>query len=157
MPRGGARSGAGRPSVLTAMEKLAVGAACERLWNEELNAREEAKIRARLGPVYASLIDEQRAIPVAERAGYLDSLEAEERAEEIEEARRNIAAMEDDDYDEAPRLISVVVSRPYGKRDPIIQQVAAWASNRFGKRVSERQTRECWDLMRSAVRESDNV
>lgn len=35
MPRGGKRSGAGRPPKLPLQQRLLIGAECDRVWNEE--------------------------------------------------------------------------------------------------------------------------
>ena len=152
MARGGQRAGAGRRPVVDIFEQLWIGARCEGMWQAEVDAafrRASAEWRGQsdLDAVYAKL----RFVPVAERAVWLTSDEYEEHSADVEEERRTLAGTADDDESEPPDPFRVRATRPMGKRAPIIEAVSAEAKARFGKPVSTRKVRECWDYHRAAL------
>jgi hypothetical protein len=78
-----------------------------------------------------------------------------EALEDVEFARREMAGIDAADEADAPRLVSFRVSRPYGKKALIIDEVAAWATERFSKRVTAGLVRSAWNILRQV--EADDV
>lgn len=152
MGRGGARTGAGRKPALDWYEQLWIGGTCERMWNDEraaakVKALAEFNGRTELPALYAG----PRGVPLNRRATYLTSNRFERHVSDVEEERRTLARMSNEDTAEPPRLFQVRVPRPMGKRLPVIATVAALASERFEKPVTGRTVRECWERMRAAL------
>lgn len=141
MPRGGSRTGAGRPATLDAFEMLWVAA--------EFNSRLQLEREARRPPVipqeFRELSDRVRSISNEDRRDfarkrsyesqdYFDDLQAEleSRANELGVPTR--AAR----YFAQPRAL-----RPYGVRQRLFVEVAAAATDALGKTVTPRRVREC--------------
>lgn len=153
MGRGGARAGAGRRPALEWDERFWVGATCEGLWNDAVAAAKNASIanfrdQSDLAAIYAKLAE--KILPDGRKV-FLESDDFEAHAYDVEEERRTLARMADDDESPVPRLFHVHVPRPMGKRQPIIAEVAARASERYAKPVSRRIVRECWEETRAAL------
>lgn len=139
MPRGGRRKGAGRPvgsSVLDELEIITVAAECQRRWNEDCKARLQAAQDA-----YYDQSDYLEKSTRVRESGGKDA----EALEDVEFARREMAGTPDDEPD-APRLVQFEVSRPYRVKEKIIADVAAWASHKFHKNVSQGVVASAWDL-----------
>ncbi len=138
MPRGGRRRGAGRKPNLDVFEALEVAGECTSRWQETIDIRLEAAQQARLNKSdYLAIQTKLRAVPIS-------SDEGRQLVEDVSFARREMAGTDPDDETDPPRLITYTVPRPYGARAPIIRDVAAWASARFGKPVSPRTVERAW-------------
>lgn len=159
MPRGGRRAGSGPPRVLDDLERLEIYARCEDLWREAWQASEakamnltpktERKREAR-GEYEAAMRDLDR-IPILERRAWLDTFEAGNHRDVVEEYRRSDQGIDDADDTPAALIKTVKVPQPYGVRGPIMDRVAAEFSHRLGKTISTRQVRTCWEEVRSAL------
>ena len=136
-PRGGRRDGAGRRPVLTEMERIAVGARCERLWLEEREVGENAAIASATRNLRAEH-REAANVPVSERAAWIKAnrLDHEENVEEALQLDRVI-------------LQRVIGKRPKGKRKAIIAQVAS------ERNISKRLVKTCWKESRRIRKDLD--
>src|SRR5712691_8357915 len=111
---GGARAGAGRKRVLSWRQRIAVGAECERLWQEAVESR--ARAHYEQDPRVREIRLEQSRtglIPLSlkKTTGKLSLLEIEDEIETILDGRS--------------RLVSIPVKRPWGTRPRIIEDVRA--------------------------------
>jgi hypothetical protein len=146
VPRGGRRPGAGRKSALDWLETLVVGAECQTRWRSIIDSRLNADIAAHF---FRSDYHDAVARVRASRG------KDQEALEDVEYSRREMSGMAPEDPSNAPRLVNFRASRPYGARAIIIREVAAWASNRFGRRITTRSVERAWKLVRWVER-SDN-
>lgn len=142
MPRGGKRRGAGRPigsSVLDPWEQIIVASECQRRWREDQELRLTAEQRG-----YFDRSDYHGAVARYRQSGFRDS----DALEDIEYSRREMARMDADDENDAPSGVRFEVPRPYGLQQKIISEVATWASEKFGKPVSEGVVSSAWAIAR---------
>lgn len=150
MPRGGQRDGAGRPvgtAVLTAWEQIAVGTECQSRWREDYESR-----LARAQQEYLARSDYPEAtarVRASLREGAIDP----DALDDVEFARREMGGVDAEDERDGPRVIHFAVPRPYGLRAAILRGVAAWASEKFEKPVSEGVVRSAWKMVRRVERE----
>ena len=151
MPRGGRRAGAGRRSVLTDMERFAIGARCEERWRAAAQANEDAAI-AKATPRVQQEWAKARAVPVSERKAWLSSYAGREHLDDVEFALREDQRIEAEDELEAARHVRIRVKRPKGQRQRIIEAVAADESVRRGVRISARMVERCWKEFRAVQR-----
>ena len=150
MPRGGKREGAGRHPTLGFADRLTIGSECEHRQRLEAEAGLQAARDQLFGKSdYDEQIARLHAIPVSERKGFFDTCEGQDHAEEIEFARREMAGIDAHDPSQAPRVFRLRAPRPYGVRNRIEAEVAEWATERYGKRISTRLVKTCWDEFRS--------
>lgn len=149
MPRGGRRPGAGRKPgrTLRLMERMRIGARCERLWREERHRAEESAIRKE-----TLLVSEEwekaQSVPVAERAAWLDSWEGEEYLEDVRAGLQVDQGFDLYDDSEPERIRTILPKRPKNLRRPIIEKIAAEESERRGARVTPRMVESCWKEFR---------
>jgi hypothetical protein len=162
MSHGGARKGAGRPRKWHFDDIVRIGQACEARWREASNearqSRRESlphadKVRARL--------EAAKAIPLAERTGWLRSEAGEDHSGELEAWLHEAAGhsltgtfeVEGEayggDYEgNAPRGITISTKPPRGTRMRIIEEVA----RRFG--LLESAVNNLWQQYRRFERET---
>jgi hypothetical protein len=133
MPRGGARSGAGRKPTLSFLEKVAIGSHCQQLWREE----SDQKLNAVLDAKYETANLEWRKALDARAHGEPLSCY---HADDVE------FALEDDHRRASWRK---PVRRPKGKAQAIAKRVATIETAKRGKKVSLRMVETCWDLFRA--------
>lgn len=143
MPRGGRREGAGRPPRLDELERLAIGANCERkfqdIWEERISQDHEAKpLVQHLRQLQAQL----RQAFMSEGVVFLSSAEGQELRGEIEQAVREIRRTPD--WAETNHMFDLTAPRPKGLRPVIIAEVALESPAWLGARVPEWMIDECW-------------
>jgi len=146
MPKGGRRPGAGRKPALDWLETLPVGAECQSRWREIIEGRLNAEIET-----HFAKSDYHDAVARVRASRGKD----EEALEDVEYSRREMAGMSPEDPHLAPRLVTFGVQRPYAARARIIREVAAWASDRFGRPISTRSVERAWKLVRSVERSEE--
>ena len=149
MPRGGSRSGSGRKPSLEYLDQLDVGGECERRWLDLRQAQEDKALAAiYVGTEYSELIKTAHAVPLEDRVDRLTNFEGGDYRDDVDGALREMQGI-DLMSDEAPaRLRTIAVTRPYGARATIEREVAAWATERFGRTISVRTVRSCWISLR---------
>lgn len=151
MPRGGRRLGAGRKPALGTIERLAIGAQCERLWQEEWSASlDRTKNDALRG--LSREWKEADSVPVPERASWLGTLAGEEYLENVEFARRELLQIPDENEEPAPRLIHFNGPRPKSHRKGIMSAVAREQSLLRAVPISVRLVEACWKEFRALQR-----
>lgn len=159
MPRGGIRSGAGRPAgsgVLDAWEKIIVAAECQRRWRKDYDERLTAAREAVFDRAdYRALVAENLAGLRSEGEGWDDTFRADDLRDDIEGAIKEMAGVPVDDPAPARRVFHFQVKRPYRLKSLIITDVAEWASAKFGKPVSRGVVQSAWNLQRRV--ESDDA
>lgn len=153
MSRGGVRSGAGRKPALTALQRMSLGADCESRFNRYAAAKLDAAVASALDrqPEYDAMMKEVHSIPVGERADWLSSEAASDHRDDVEGIMRSQFRVPDDFDGPVGRGIHVRVTKPYGVKRAIIDEVAAEAALSLGISVSSRLVRECWDEFRKYV------
>lgn len=152
MGRGGKRPGAGRKGVrLDNMSRLRIGSECERRWREEIAVALRRKRDALVGKSdYREQVANLRAtVPIEDRVDWHGTYAAEDHADDIEVARKQMAGMAPDDLEEAPRIFRVEATRPYRMSAQICREVSDWASTRYGLPVSPRYVKSCWAYFRA--------
>ena len=121
------------------MQRLTVGARCERLYREQAEARELEAIQAATDTVRREH-EKANKIPLHKRSEWLKSSEYEDHKDDIEFALQTDQKLGDD---QSPsRVLKIKPKRPYGIKSPILKQVA----NEMG--ISERLVQTCWDEFR---------
>lgn len=155
MPRGGKRSGAGRPATIPDQwERFAIGAQCEALWRSEICARREAEER-RLTSIVSREWAKAEAVPVRDRAVWIRSQAGEDHREDVEYALREEQGTPDDA--EPSRLLSVKIARPKGPAKEILAAVAAAQSTARGRPISTATVQRCWTEYRSLAKELSDL
>lgn len=153
MARGGLRAGAGRKSVLTDMERMLLGADCESRFNRFAAAKLEAAVASAINQrtEYDAMIDEVRSVPIDDREEWLTTEAASYHRDDVEGIMRTQHGLPDDYDGPVSRGIHVQVTKPYGVRKTIVWEVAKAAADTWGRPVSPRLVRECWDEFRKNV------
>lgn len=153
--RGGKRVGAGRPKLLSAEQRFAVGVECESRWEAIRAEKERAAIEASFSDSdYRSLIEEARAIPQEERRTWLASARAADRSQEVD---WSIDRMTSVAIGRSRRLREVRYAMPYGVRNAIIADVVSWTAHRFNVAVSRDTVDRCWKIVRKFIADSRAV
>lgn len=143
---GGRREGAGRPSSLDYFQKLAIGAAAERLAKRWADRRAHQRIRRRLEAFeYFELVAQAKAVPIEERKAWSQTCEGEYQSEDVEGA---ITSLAEHEGREPTRVISEPLSQVYGSRNKALRIVARWASWRYGTLVTLSRVDRCWKQYR---------
>lgn len=148
MPRGGKRPGAGRKPRLSRLDKLRVGARCERLWREVYRANAEAALRRQL-PETRRQWRKAQDVPVPDRPAWTASPDFEDHQDDVRgglQEDQGIDLVGDDR--EPARIIRAEPVRP--KVGP---QIVARVASETGE--TERMVERCWKLFRKIERESD--
>jgi hypothetical protein len=153
---GGRRNGAGRHAVLTWEEWLEIGAECEgrfnAIWASNLQAAQDAYFAK---SDYLSLIANVHQVPIPYRENWHSTCEAENHFDDVEGARKQMAGMDVASEESALRQLRFEAVRPYAVKSKIKADVAAWATGRYGKAISERLVQSCWDDIRSFKKQQD--
>ena len=147
MARGGKRAGAGRKAVVSELSRLAIGARCEELWQNEWKAgvkRAVATATATVAVEWQSV----NTIPVAERKRWLQSHAYDDHRDNIELALREQQKIAASDERDPCRGIRIVPRRPKGAREAIMDQVSEEQSAKRGVLVSRRLVESCWKEFR---------
>ena len=178
LSRGGKRPGAGRQagsSILTLEQRLRVGAECQERWQAALRANLHAAEQAAFGnSEYKRQIAAVNLTPLEDRAGLMSLTGADgvpildeegdrlfiteagrSHAEDIEGARKELAGIEVDSPDPAPRIIEIRAKRPYGLKEPLLRAVSAWAATQFERPVSVRMVESCWAELKAFLKTLD--
>lgn len=167
MARGGRRRGAGRPAgttKLSLMQKMRVGALCERI----LRKKDDAAVESLLAEKSDSIREiwaEANRIPIEKRSGWLESEDYKEHQEELKTAlfaREWGAGTVDelaesldglgggpDELPEPDRVRSIDPPRQYRQRGDIVARVA----ERTG--LTPQQVDTAWKQFRKTVRSLD--
>jgi len=152
MPRGGRREGAGRRRRLSLLERVRIGARCERLWRA---AHSEA-----LRDLLDSKTEQARhqwrkaqEIPIHQRNRWLKSQDGEDYVEDVRGAMQEDQGIDlvDDDADPSP-VISVDLKFPRGERQAIIKRVSAEMSDELGRLIGPGAVDKCWKEFRRLER-----
>jgi hypothetical protein len=133
MPRGGARSGAGRAPTLSFREKVAIGSHCEQLWRDEY----EKKLNAALDARYENADVEWRKALDARARGEPPHYY---HADDVELALET---------DHGRPSWGKPLRRLKGMAQAIIKHVAAIETAKRGIKVSPRMVLTCWKLFRA--------
>lgn len=170
MPRGGKRTGSGRPTLLDFWKRLEIGIECDRLARDCLDAKaaeKEARLfdpveqkenqkaiddlpaadwKGRNARVLAVELSYRKVIPVD---GFPECiLKAAEALRYNRDVLWNYEASRSSNLGKLRR--NVRIRRPYRYRTEVIRNVSAWATKRFGVPVSERYVKACWIAYRTA-------
>jgi hypothetical protein len=121
-----------------------VGVECQRRWLDDVSQRLTAEQRA-----YFDRSDYREAVSRYRQSGFKDSV----ALEDIEYSRREMAGMDPEDEADAPKGVHLEVPRPYQLQQKIISDVAAWASEKFGKQVSKGVVESAWAIARKVEAE----
>jgi hypothetical protein len=131
----------GRRPTLTYMERIAVGAAAERLWRAERKKEMDTAYEAA-----------HRTVAVERRK----ARGARDRGEPLDPDHEDnvLFALATDQYgegsdDEPSRVVTVKGKRPWGKRDQIKERVAAAATNHYRRAITSRMVDKCWKDFRA--------
>ena len=142
MPRGGARTGAGRKKGLSSIE-------IEMAQNLFNNLRREAELMEADRKLFESVAPETRQIwcalsdiPVSERTKWLGTYEAQEIVETQYFFRRERDNIDDTDDSDGSRLHEIEVRRIYNGRDELIDETAACLSLVLDRPISASQIRK---------------
>jgi hypothetical protein len=130
--RGGARSGAGRRSVLSREQALWVGEECERLWIKA--SEDQAMARYEKGPITEMIRDEQARtdlIPIFAR-------KARGSVRDITESIDEITG--------GVRVMSIPRKRAYGAKSEVIKAAIAWCLDEYGQIITSSKAVECWKI-----------
>lgn len=147
MPRGGPRLGAGPPRKLTELEEIEVGAECGSRWT----ALREEKTAERLNAAYRKRYTRSNYLQLLadlnrkRLPGFTFSLLKHKAAIRKARLRSSIAPFFVNDPN---RIVTFEANgaRPYAQKQKIIEDVAAWATERYGKAVSPRRVTSAWNL-----------
>jgi hypothetical protein len=145
MPRGGKRPGAGRKPRLTELERLRVGALCERLHRNERQAALSEDIREATYNVQDEFNDGIISqIPLSKRKEFAESEIGQIFQDEVRFALALDQGLSPEEAEEAhpPRQLHVSSRRPKGVRREIISAVAESLS------IPEWLVDECWQDFR---------
>lgn len=141
------------------MGKMDVGGECEVRWRAEVKvALEQAKAEHFSRSDYLKLVSDVQAIPVSERKAWLRSHSAADHFDDVEFSLLTASGTPDEGI--APRFLTIQASRPYNRRKPIIAEVAAWASERYGATISIHTVERCWKFFRrvqTSIRDDEDA
>lgn len=157
MPRGGKRLGAGRPagtSVLDPFETLCVAAECQKRWNADIEQRlgaEKERLLSLSG--YNELAARNREGMRDQGQKWFRTYEGQDLKDDIEGSIREMAGMDPATTKRPPRVFRIEVPRPYRLKEAVLEEVAAWASARFGKKVTPGLVDAAWDVLKRVEKE----
>lgn len=139
--------------MLTEMERMMLGADCECRFNRLAAAKLKAAVASALDrrTEYDAMIDEIRSLPIDDRKEWLATEAASDHRDDVEGIMRTQHRLPDDYDGPVSRGIHVQVTKPYGVRKTIVCEVARAATDTWGRPVSPRLVRECWDEFRKIV------
>lgn len=146
MTAGGRRVGAGRPPVLDSLERLAIGADCEKISNDLWRSELQTKLNKLFEDYDEARADAPRGSP-DERKRWLASSAFEIYQNDIREERRSIAEIVDGNLPAAgatPMAVYVSAKKPRNVRPVIIARVACEWSQRLGRKINPSTVRLCW-------------
>jgi len=131
----------GRKPVLTLFEKWAVGGECERLWQALAEQQTMATHRAQphLRDV-KKIQSEFASVPVASRSSRVWRDAVRQASSEIAEIFSDVETQ------------PIRVKRPYGKRIEILDAAIEWCAATYGKTISRRRARDCWDTFSAMMK-----
>lgn len=146
---GGSRVGAGRKLLLTAIQRMEIGANCEKEWKELYIAAEE-KARAELPQASGidDLIREINEIPVGERKSAETQLQVEDHAKDLQYLLDHQARLISPELEGSRILPRVQPKRPYGAKKAVIASAATHFTAAFGVEVKPSIVKKCWDEWR---------
>lgn len=140
---GGKRPGAGRPRVLSRLQRLMVGAECENWWKAEEKETTHKKIIEKTG-AYHKRIDE---IPLKTRRGRIAKQSIEEASADIDAALKPLvigSAAPPDLILFALRDRTVLGKRPSGKKAEVIEAGRTFCRDRYRIAITARLAKTCW-------------
>ena len=152
MPRGGRRDGAGRKDKLGALVRLEIGARCFALFRA---ARPSTNEHDDAWSELDNLFDHLHSIPVADRAEWKRSEDADGLFYDIETERSEILNTLVDP-DPAPGM-KRQHKRPYAVWDGIFSSVSDEFTMQLGVTVTPRTVRQCRDKYRKDLKISQRV
>jgi hypothetical protein len=159
MPRGGKREGAGRPFLLTELQRLWVGSEFEKRWRDESVTRWQAGERRGQRQLHEKW-DALREVPVTLRRFVTAEGDALLNAEEtlpfgdqdrVTDAQSDLAEVRNL-LGQIPRISRVYIRRPQGVQIRLPAEVAKVASKRFKRLVTPRMVKTCLDEFRALER-----
>jgi hypothetical protein len=173
MPSGGRRNGAGRKQILDELQRFAIGAECEAIWQSSLEKNKEAAIEADTEnrPKLSELQRYIQAIPLHQRQNFLgqwyngdrenlppDAEEYSQLQDDADSERRERAGLEGVEFDNAPLPILQRISFkvPLGPKShsPIVMRVLESEQARHpNTKISARFVVSCWTEYRRGMRD----
>lgn len=151
--RGGLRANSGRPGLLTALQRLAIGIECEAEFDAVAMRNQAAAVERIIAQSdYRAVIGNLDYIPVSKRAAWLRSESCDAHRADVEEECHAIAGTSPSEGGPASRNISVPLRRPQGVRRAIIAAIATQWTEKMGKNVSRSTVTRCWEEARSMLK-----
>jgi hypothetical protein len=145
MGRGGRRDGAGRPSILDPLQRLAVGADCLAAYASVAEGKADAELARiiREQSDYAGVISNLAQFrSKSDRSAFCRSEAFDTHRRDVEEERHAMNGTSEAEG-KASRLLSIKVERPRGVWAQIFADVSAAWSQRIGRPVSIGTVRKC--------------
>jgi hypothetical protein len=154
--RGGPRSGAGRPSPLSKVERLLIGARCEKRWRELCEAE---AIRRHHEKNNGDAIEEKRRIlarvPLRDRAVVINRASSEKLPflrDLWGETQRAVEALHSLQWDLLNgRQRFIAFKSPQGFREAVIGRIARSENKNRKLRLTRRQIERWWDDYRGLI------
>ena len=171
--RGGARPGAGRKPARTEDQMIIIGGKCQELWKAAAKRRAKERQEAKIDDLDTIRSLNSKALSVARGYAKRDRGLAElKRAVECGEVSASVAAeisatpdvrereiraslivrlapishdIDVEMEEHGGRYQSLPLKRPKNQRERIIDEVVAWARERYGSAISARRVEESWD------------
>lgn len=149
MGRGGRRENAGRRPVLDDLDRISVGAHCERLSRRALDARIDTEIAARTSTVSMEH-DKVRDTPVGDRAKWLRSTASLDHGDNVRWALQTDQGIDVEEVDPTRMLTIPPLPRP---KDGLRGEIATEVAKKWN--ISQRLVLECWSEYRKLAARLD--